>query len=370
MFTHQCQCFVGEFFQQSVGVWDQGEAEMALIDFVRNLQSGEDWAGTSNSGLFNVETGRAAFRTAWVDECECYLNEKTALQYSWGTCNRSKSNSLTVPSGDGDGMYTVVTFLNNKGEVFASATLFDSGSKLAQSFIENIGQGSIRDFDALEAIFESNYTGVEIGKLKIQKEGTVYFSDGAAGADSSMATVWVDNWVSGGVTAYAFVEDSLDNEMVRIAISIGSEPEAFNGGLDTSFRPRVVLLICDAYSHLTEDLADFALTGKQWKEQLEAWTKQQVTAHIGDQSSVAIYWNGRLENCFGVFAAENDLGNALDYGFKEFSWYLQGSIYGDEDCSESVQVMIEESGGELQETDLLRDAYLLRGQVKKAMELG
>jgi hypothetical protein len=32
--------------------------------------------------------------------------------------------------------------------------------------------------------------------------------------------------------------------------------------------------------------------------------------------------------------------------------------------------MIEESGGELQETDLLRDAYLLRGQVKKAMELG
>jgi hypothetical protein len=185
-----------------------------------------------------------------------------------------------------------------------------------------------------------------------------------------MATVWADNWVSGGVTAYAFVEDSIDNEMVRLAISMGSEPEAFNGGLETSFRPRVVILLCDAYSHLAEDLVDLELSDEQWAEQLEAWTKQQVTAHVGDQSPVAIYWNGRLENCFGVFAAENDLGNALDYGFKEFSWYLQGSIYGDEDCSESVQAMIEESGGQLQETDLLRDAYLLRGQVNKAMELG
>jgi hypothetical protein len=32
--------------------------------------------------------------------------------------------------------------------------------------------------------------------------------------------------------------------------------------------------------------------------------------------------------------------------------------------------MIEESGGQLEETDLLRDAYLLRGQVAKAFELG
>ncbi len=343
---------------------------MALIDFVKNLQSGDDWAGTSNAGLFNVETGRAAFRTTWVENCECYMTERTALQYKCDSCNRSATNNLTIPSGDGDGMYTVVTFSNDKGEVFASATLFDPGSKLAQDFIEKIGDRSIRDFNAPEIVFGTNYSGVEIGRLKIQKEGTVYFSDASAGADSSMATVWVDNWVSGGVTAYAFVEDSLDNEMVQLAISMGTEPEAFNGGLETSFRPRVVLLLCDAYSHLSEDLVDFELSKKQWSEQLEAWSNQQVTAHIGDQSAVAIYWNGRLENCFGIFAMENDLGNHLDYGFKEFSWYLQGSIYGYEDCSESAQAMIEESGGQLEETDLLRDAYLLRGQVNKAMELG
>lgn len=298
------------------------------------------------------------------------MNAKTALQYNCDTCNRSTSNNLTIPSGDGDGIYTVLTFLNNKGEVFASATLFDSGSKLAQKFIEKINDGSIRDFNSPEIVFEKNYPGIEIGKLKMQKEGTVYFSDCSAGADSSMATVWADNWVSGGLTAYAFVEDSLDNEMVQLAISMGTEPDAFNGGLETSFRPRVVLLLCDAYSHLAENLVDIQLSKDGWKEQLEAWSKQQVTGHVGDQSSVAIYWNGRLENMFGLFALENNLGNEMDYSFKEFSWYLQGSIYGDADCAELVKVMTEESGGELQETDLLRNAYLLRGQVNKAIELG
>jgi hypothetical protein len=343
---------------------------MGLIDFVRNLQAGDDWAGTSNTGLFNVETGNASFRTTWVDDCQCYLNARTALQYDCDTCNRSKFNNLTIPSGDGDGIYTVVTFLNNKGEVFASATLFDSGSKLAKSFIEKIVDGSIREFSSPEVVFENNYPGIEIGKLKMQKEGTVYFSDCSAGTDSSMATVSADNWVSGGLTAYAFVEDSLDNEMVQLAISMGGERESFNGGLETSFRPRVVLLLCDAYSHLSENLIDLTLSKAQWSEQFEAWSKQQVTGHVGDQSPVAILWNGRLENIFGVFALENNLGNEMDYFFKEYSWYLQGSIYGDEDCSELVKVMTEESGGELNETDLLRNAYLLRGQVNKAIELG
>jgi len=41
---------------------------MALIDFVKNLQAGDDWAGTSNAGLFNVETGNASFRTT-CDQC-------------------------------------------------------------------------------------------------------------------------------------------------------------------------------------------------------------------------------------------------------------------------------------------------------------
>jgi hypothetical protein len=265
-------------------------------------------------------------------------------------------------------MYTVVTFLNKKGEVFASATLFDNGSKLAQIFIEKIGEGAVRDLDSLTTIFQTNYPGVVIGKLK--NEGKIYFSDSSAGGNSHMATVWTDNWVSGGVTAYAFVEDSLDNDLVKVALEMGGKPEAFNGGLEESFRPRVVLLLCDAYSHLGKDLVDLELTPDQWEAQLEAWSRQDVTAHFGDQSSVAIYWNGVLENNFAVYSLEHDLGNHNDYLFKEFSWYLQGSVHGDEECTKMAQEMIDESGGELNEKELLRTAYMFRGERARAFELG
>jgi hypothetical protein len=265
-------------------------------------------------------------------------------------------------------MYTVVTFLNKKGEVFASATLFDNGSKLAQTFIEKIGDGTLRDLDTLKIIFQTNYLGVAIGKLR--NEGKVYYSDSSAGANSHMATVWTDNWVSGGLTAYAFVEDSLDNGLAKVALLMGAKPEAFNGGLESSFRPRVVLLLCDAYSHLGKDLVDLELTPDQWEAQLEAWSKQDVTAHFGDRSSVAIYWNARLENSFVAHSLENDLGTEMNYAFKEFSWYLQGSVHGDENCTKMVQEMIDESGGELNEKELLRTAYAIRGQVAKAFELG
>ena len=341
---------------------------MALINFLQNLQVDDDWAGVSNAGLFNVETGDASFRTSWVRQCDCRLDSPRKLQYQCDTCKRTELNNLSIPSGDGDGMYTVVTFLNKKGEVFASATLFDNGSKLAQAFIEKIGEGAVRDLDSLPTIFQTNYPGVELGKLK--NEGKVYFSDSSAGADSHMATVWTDNWVSGGVTVYAFVEDSLDNELVKVALEMGAKPEAFNGGLEESFRPRVVLLLCDAYRHLSKDLVELELTPDQWGAQFEAWSRQDVTAHLGDQSSVAIYWNGRLENNFAVYSLENDLGTEMDYAFKEFSWYLQGSVHGDEDCAKMAQEMIDESGGELNEKELLRTAYAIRGQVAKAFELG
>jgi hypothetical protein len=341
---------------------------MALINFLQNLQEDEDWAGVSNAGLFNVETGDASFRTTWVRQCDCRLESPRELQYQCDACNRTELNNLSIPSGDGDGMYTVVTFLNKKGEVFASATLFDNGSKLAQKFIEKIGEGAVRDLDSLPTIFQTNYPGVVIGKLK--NEGKIYFSDSSAGGNSHMATVWTDNWVSGGVTAYAFVEDSLDNDLVKVALEMGAKPEAFNGGLEESFRPRVVLLLCDAYSHLGKDLVDLELSEEQWSEQLSAWSNQQVTAHVGDQSAVAIYWNARLENNFLAYALDNDLPNAMDYGFKEFSWYLQGSVHGDDECTKMAQEMIDESDGELNEKELLRTAYAIRGQVAKALELG
>ena len=104
-----------------------------------------------------------------------------------------------------------------------------------------------------------------------------------------------------------------------------------------------------------------------YSEHLEKIAK--INQNVGQQSSAVMYWNGRLENIFATHALDNNLGNEMNYAFKEFSWYLQGSHFDDANCAELAKEMIDESGGELMEVDLLRDAYLFRGLVTKAKSL-
>ena len=92
---------------------------MALMNFLKNLGENDYYYGRSNAGCFNVETGQASFRTAWVEQCDCDISSVGALQYDCKKCGKSKTNNLSIPSGDGDGVYAVVSYLNKKGEVFA-----------------------------------------------------------------------------------------------------------------------------------------------------------------------------------------------------------------------------------------------------------
>jgi hypothetical protein len=336
------------------------------MNFLKNLDVNSHYYGRSNAGCFNVETGEASFRTAWVGQCDCDISSIGALQYDCKKCGKTKTNNLSIPSGDGDGVYAVVSYLNQKSEVFACTVTFDSNSNLANQFIEKIKTTEIRDFDASPIIFQQDYQGVEIGKLELGDANIVYISDASAGLDSSMATLWIDNWISGGITAFAFVESSLESKTAQMAISMGTSPESFNGGFEESFRPRVIILISDAYRNMSEDLTEFQLSEEFLSRQIKAWSKQSVFANVGQQSSAVMYWNGRLENVFATHDLDNNLGNEMDYAFNEFSWYLQGAHFDDANCAQYAKEMIDESGGELTEVDLLRDAYLFRGLVTKA----
>jgi hypothetical protein len=339
------------------------------MNFLKNLDVNNHYYGRSNAGCFNVETGEASFRTAWVGQCDCDISSVGALQYDCKKCGKTKTNNLSISSGGGDGVYAVVTYANNKGEIFAGAITFDSNSNLANQFIERIETLEIKDFDASPIIFQQDYPGVEIGKLELGDANIVYISDASAGLDSSMATLWVDDWISGGITVFAFIEDSLESESVQFAIRNGSSPDMFNGGLEESFRPRVILLISDAYKNMSNDLTETQLSEEFLSRQIKAWSMQLVNSNIAKNSSEVIYWNGRLENVFATHALNNNLGNQMMYAFKEFSWYLQGAHFDDADCAQLVKEMIDESGGELTEVDLLRDAYLFRGLVTKAESL-
>jgi len=338
---------------------------MALSNFLGNLNSLDDWAGCSNTGIFNIETGYASFRSEWLAECDCTIDRNGSLQYDCSKCHKSINNNLTVPTGDGDGLYSVVTFHNKKGETFASATLFDTGSTLAQLMISEIQNGTIRDFDSLKELFKEDYHGVLLGELDLNLN-LLFCSDASGGKDSSMATVWSDNWVSGSASAYAFVEDSKKSANAQAAIMLGAPKTDFNGGLESSLRIKMVVLISDAYKKVQKGVDDLQFDHEDWKDQIIAWKNQKVIGHVGSANEVAIYWNGRLENCFATYAAQNELGTEMDYAFKEFSWYLQGATFGIAACEELMTEMVEESDGELEETDLLKSAYAFRGLMEKA----
>lgn len=344
-------------------------AIMSLIEFIKNIREVNDWEGCSNVGVFEVETGYASFRTSWFPQCSCTKQTQSALQYKCKSCGRNKDNNIFLQAGDGDGIYAVVTFVNQDAQVIAAAILFDHGSSLANKFPELIESKKIRDFDPLPDIFETNLPGTIIGSLDLPKERTVYFTDNSSGVDSSLSTLWVNNWVSGSITAYVFIEDSTDSPSAQMAMSMGTSEDQFTGGLDTSFRPRVVLLISDGYKKLHKNLIDFELGNSQWTDQISAWSRQLVSSNVQPNSTIVQYWNGRLENVFANFSRANGLGDEMSYAFKEYSWYLQGASNGDLDCQKYVNEMIKESNGELEESDLLRDAYLLRGLVSKAEEL-
>lgn len=341
---------------------------MPLSSFLNNLNNLNDWSGCSNVGFFNVETGYASFRTRWLSECDCSIGQRNSLQYECLKCQKNAANNISVPSGDGDGLYSVVTFINRKGETFASATMFDTDSKLAKTMIDEIQNGSIRNFDSLQYLFLNDYHGIYLGELELEN-GFIFASDSSAGMNSPMATVWSDNWVSGGVSVYALVESSLNSGNVQAALALGASPEDFTGGLEDSIRIRMIILISDAYKKLQNGLGDIQYDSKAWQDQIAAWQKQQVVGHVGSANEVAIIWNGRLENCFATFAQQNNLGTEMDYLFKEFTWYLQGSLFGSQECTQLRLQMVEESGGELNEKDLLKSAYTLRGQMEKASEL-
>lgn len=73
--------------------------------------------------LFNTEAGSAAIATKYFGECkdECYFEP---VQIDCQTCGRNPKNYISVPSGDGDGVYPVFTFLSEDSGEVGSITIF------------------------------------------------------------------------------------------------------------------------------------------------------------------------------------------------------------------------------------------------------
>jgi tetratricopeptide (TPR) repeat protein len=72
---------------------------------------------------FNTEVGSASISTRYFDECEakCYFEP---IQIDCGICGRNPGNYISVPSGDGDGVYPVFTFMSKEHGDLGHVTMF------------------------------------------------------------------------------------------------------------------------------------------------------------------------------------------------------------------------------------------------------
>lgn len=334
---------------------------MTLVNFFRNLDSYEDWGGLSNVGIFNVETGMVSARSEWIKTCDCTIGDFGSLQYLCKVCGKTLLNNLTIQSGDGDGMYSVVSLMNSKAEPFGALIHFDYDSKHAKNFMSAIGREEAREFDGLAEILKSDLLGTNVGKIKLSRDRQVLISDAQGGVDSEYAVISLDNWTAKDLTAVAFYELSDESPHVQMAVKIGSNIDEFTGGLEDSIRPRVLLLIASSHDFLLKDVIDNEFTKVRWQEQISAWSKQQCIGHISPQGEAAMYWNARLENNFVGYAMDHDLGTEDFYLLRQFSWLLHGREIGSDACAEEVGVMIENSEGELAKRKVMRQALEMRG---------
>jgi hypothetical protein len=311
--------------------------------------------------MFNVESGDASFGTQFFEECDC--SPKTALQYECNKCGISIKNKLTIKAGDGDGVYATVLLLNDKNQAFASLTYFDQSSELANTWIKTILVGKVLQLDSFEYIFAKDLEGFAAGNI-FTSSGEIRYSDAIAGYDSGTAvSLEVSQWIPGGIDVVAFCEILPGDQVDVYTSSNGMEKSE----LTQVLKPRVILLVSDAYKSLLSNVAESKTDSSMWRSQLEIWSKMLVQSNLQGNFATTAYWNGRMQNEIGVWLEQSGFDSEIYMRsfFREFSWYLQAAEAGDEDAGTYVKEMIDESGGELAEEDLLNEAHALRGMRSK-----
>ncbi len=325
-----------------------------LLDNQKELRKEEKWFYLYE-GLFNVEKGYASFRTEWLKECDCEWG-LDALQHDCDRCGKSTKNNLYIKAGDGDGIYPITSMKNERGQTIASFTLFDKHRVAANIVIDKIAKKEMIFVEGLSDIFSADLLGIEIGHLIPNSSRTVFYSDSKAGLDSDMATVWDDSWVAGSITVFGFFEPVVASLYV---------PGQAGKVQEDSLTPRLIVLVSDSYKQLQRGLAEKVMSAQDWSKQIEVWSKEIVTANVGQLGRLAMLWNGLQSNVLANYLYETDQDTS-GLLFLEFSWYLQGALIGDPDCLKNAQQMINAGWGH---PDTIRHAYSLRGLIAKSEEL-
>jgi hypothetical protein len=246
--------------------------------------------------FYNSEAGSAAISTKYFGDCDasCYFEP---IQIDCKVCGRNPSNYIAVPSGDGDGVYPVFTFLSDgSGELGAISIfrgllddLIDDDDLRTNSSVASAAVGYSENW----ATFLGSASPMVLGELDVDE--LLIFSDGSKSLNDRDLAVVTDG-VPGKYSVICWLS-------------------APNDG-DNTIRPLALAAVRgDLRDDLLGDLDELSLQEVNELRQALWGGDFVVSAHAADIRKMLAVRNFEM-------AADSDL--------ERFSWLLQQAEFGDD----------------------------------------
>lgn len=305
-------------------------------------------------GFFNVEGGQAGISNMFHEWCDC-MSMRPGPAVACESCTRKPRNYVSLPAGDGDGIYVVAEILDasSVGQVAGAIAVFDNQYRIANAVRAAIEIDSVPEYPIDLTLLFTEARPLALGSL--ENKGIVLFADSGSGLNPRDAVVDVHIAEDKRLSVFSFVEEvSTDPQewVERLCLEQGQELEATERamvrslamgesifesmGIDRPFSlppmiPRALLFLDENASKLVrlDDqylVDDWDLLGGQFAGSVgSSHTKAMGVSTVWMNALLAIEW-------------DRVAGEDLDYEetkrllFDSWTWAYQGAIMDDDDC--------------------------------------
>jgi hypothetical protein len=330
---------------------------MALGDLLEVLNS--ERFELRPKGFFNVEGGRFTLTNDYFEPCDCYL--ETLGQSTCEECGKGAGlNSVTFPSGDGDGIFVafeIVMLAPEPGKRDLSVgliALFDYKFQIATHARRAIAAQTVPDFPLDLANQFEDCLALGIGS--VHAENTLLIGNVSFSTNPKDAVVDFGEMVPGDYRCIAYceqVDTTIDGiadrlsttqgmrreDLIRLATIASDtfqemakhEPAIVPGSISfPPFVPRAIVAIHQEVASLLEQDEISNLNWELLKAQFRFGSIDM--AHNRSVVQSVIWENVLLGFEYDRAAGECNDEEALRLQYNWRSWLYQGRELGNEDC--------------------------------------
>lgn len=310
-------------------------------------------------GFFNVENGRFTVSNDFFDACECHI--ENIGQFSCLECGRGSGlNSVSFPSGDGDGIYAafeIVILPDAPGQAdmkIGLIAVFDYQYQISTHLREGIAAETVPEFPFELADQFADSLALEIGTIAVDK--TLLIGNSSFSTDPQEAVVDFPGILDGNYKCIAYCEEidaSVEGIAERLSRTQGLPEESAariaritkktfeqmaqdEPGVSPEvnpfppFVPRAVVVVLEGAGALIEkdEILNF-----DWDLLRAQFRYGKVDlSHNEEKTNAAIWENALLAREYDRAAGECSDAIALRLHFNLRTWLYQGRARGDENC--------------------------------------